>query len=71
MDTSRTADHRATVGVTVDSRRIVRHLYRRYGGERYSRSVAELTQDLAAMEREPEIDACEVAPAVDRAAPIA
>lgn len=31
----------------VDSRRIVRHLYARYGGERMARSVAELDEDLA------------------------
>jgi glutathione S-transferase len=28
--------------VIVDSRRIVRHLYERYGGERFARSAAEL-----------------------------
>jgi glutaredoxin len=32
--------------VIVDSRRIVRHLYERYGGERFARSAAELARDL-------------------------
>ena len=31
--------------VVVDSRRIVRHLYERYGGERFVRSTAELAGD--------------------------
>ena len=31
--------------VIVDSRRIVRHLYERYGGERFARSAAELARD--------------------------
>ncbi len=30
-----------------DSRRIVRHLYQRYGGRAYARSIAELDQQLA------------------------
>jgi len=32
--------------VVVESRRIVRHLYERYGGERFARSVAELADDI-------------------------
>jgi len=32
--------------VIVDSRRIVRHLYERYGGERFARSAAELAQEI-------------------------
>ena len=32
--------------VVVDSRRIVRHLYERYGGERFARSAAELAGDV-------------------------
>jgi glutathione S-transferase len=32
--------------VVVDSRRIVRHLYVRYGGERFARSAAELADDV-------------------------
>ena len=31
--------------VVVDSRRIVRHVYERYGGERFARSAAELADD--------------------------
>jgi glutathione S-transferase len=31
--------------VIVDSRRIVRHLYERYGGERFARSAAELADE--------------------------
>lgn len=31
--------------VVVDSRRIVRHMYERYGGERFARSAAELADD--------------------------
>lgn len=45
--------------VVVDSRRIVRHLYERYGGERFSRSVAELTEDIARGDSEPAC-ACEL-----------
>jgi glutathione S-transferase len=33
--------------VLVDSRRIVRHLYERFGGEQFARSVKELADDLA------------------------
>lgn len=33
--------------VIVDSRRIVRHLYQRYGGAPYGRSIAELDRQLA------------------------
>ena len=32
--------------IVVDSRRVVRHVYARYGGEAFSRSVEELTRDL-------------------------
>jgi glutathione S-transferase len=45
--------------VVVDSRRIVRHLYERYGGEFFARSVAELTEDIARGEPEPAC-ACEL-----------
>ena len=31
--------------VIVDSRRIVRHLYERYGGEAFARSAAELAEE--------------------------
>ncbi len=34
--------------VIVDSRRIVRHLYARYGGGAFARSIAELDRDIAA-----------------------
>jgi glutaredoxin 3 len=34
--------------VIVDSRRIVRHLYERHGGERFARSAAELAEEAAA-----------------------
>lgn len=47
--------------VVVDSRRIVRHLYGRYGGESFARSVAELTQDIETPEGE--ADYCELPPA--------
>lgn len=33
--------------VIVDSQRIVRHLYAKYGGEEFSRSIAELDADMA------------------------
>lgn len=33
--------------VLVDSRRIVRHLYERFGGEQFARSIKELADDLA------------------------
>jgi glutathione S-transferase len=54
--------------VIVDSRRIVRHLYRRYGGERFARSVAELTEDIERGEPEPEAcaDVCELPAAAPR-----
>jgi glutathione S-transferase len=32
--------------VVVDSRQIVRYLYERYGGERFTRSAGELADDL-------------------------
>ena len=32
--------------VVIDSRRIVRHLYERYGGDLFTRSAAELADDL-------------------------
>lgn len=34
--------------VVVESRRVVRHLYSRYGGDAFSRSVAELDRDILA-----------------------
>lgn len=34
--------------VIVGSRYVVRHLYRRYGDDSFARSVAELTEDIAA-----------------------
>jgi len=34
--------------VVVDSRRIVRHVYSRYGDESFARSIAELDRDIAA-----------------------
>ena len=34
--------------VVVDSRRVVRHLYTRFGGEAFSRSIAELDDDILA-----------------------
>jgi glutathione S-transferase len=34
--------------VLVDSRRIVRHLYATYGGDFFTRSIAELDRDIAA-----------------------
>lgn len=34
--------------VVVDSRRIVRHLYDRYGGASFARSIGELDADIAA-----------------------
>jgi len=33
--------------VVVDSRRIVRHLYARFGGDAFARSIAELDRDIA------------------------
>lgn len=33
--------------VVVDSRHVVRHLYARYGGGAFTRSIAELDQDIA------------------------
>jgi glutathione S-transferase len=45
--------------VVVDSRRIVRHLYERYGGERFAGSAAELADDTDG--ELPEI--CELPPA--------
>lgn len=34
--------------IVVESRRVVRHLYSRYGGAAFARSVAELDQDILA-----------------------
>ena len=34
--------------VVVESRRVVRHLYSRYGGEAFSRSIVELDRDILA-----------------------
>ena len=34
--------------VVVESRRVVRHLYSRFGGEAFARSIAELDQDILA-----------------------
>jgi glutathione S-transferase len=34
--------------VVVESRRVVRHLYARYGGPSFARSIAELDQDILA-----------------------
>ena len=34
--------------VVVESRRVVRHLYSRYGGEAFSRSITELDRDILA-----------------------
>jgi glutathione S-transferase len=34
--------------VVVESRRVVRHLYRRYGGDSFARSIAELDRDILA-----------------------
>jgi glutathione S-transferase len=34
--------------VVVESRRVVRHLYRRYGDSRFERSIAELDRDILA-----------------------
>ena len=50
--------------VIVDSRRIVRHLYERYGGERFARSAAELAaeEDLTDPEGFEELDACLIGP---------
>jgi glutathione S-transferase len=50
--------------VLVDSRRIVRHLYERYGGEFFARSIAELTRDIERGAPEPEAcaGACEIDP---------
>lgn len=53
--------------VIVDSRRIVRHLYERYGGERFVRSAADLAAeeqpDPADLE---ELDVCAIDPGVRR-----
>jgi len=43
--------------VVVDSRRVVRHLYERYGGEPYAESAAELARE-AMPDGEGEFDAC-------------
>ncbi len=45
--------------VIVGSRQVVRHLYSRYGGGAFERSVAELDQDIAA-EGDLTSDACEL-----------
>lgn len=34
--------------VVVESRRVVRHLYSRYGGDAFARSIAELDRDILA-----------------------
>lgn len=49
--------------VLVDSRRIVRHLYERFGGEQFARSITELADDLASdgEEWEPEDVSCSLA----------
>ena len=46
--------------VIVDSRRVVRHLYERYGGEEFAASAAELALEQAADEGE--YDACALPP---------
>jgi glutaredoxin 3 len=46
--------------VIVGSRPIVRHLYRRYGGERFASSAAELGEDLRARPEEMLGDVCEL-----------
>lgn len=46
--------------VIVDSRRIVRHLYARYGGEAFARSVAELDRDELTDGEEWEPQECEL-----------
>ena len=44
--------------VVVDSQRVVRHLYARYGDESFARSIAELEHDIAeAGESHPTLDA--------------
>jgi glutathione S-transferase len=48
--------------VIVGSRRIVRHLYERYGGEFFVRSAAELAQELGDPEGLEELDACAIGP---------
>ena len=49
--------------VIVDSRRIVRHLYERYGGEAFTRSAAELAADQGAdPDGTTEPDSCAIAP---------
>jgi glutathione S-transferase len=44
--------------VVVGSRPIVRHLYRRYGGERFAASAAELAADLRALPEERLAEVC-------------
>jgi glutathione S-transferase len=49
--------------VIVDSRRIVRHLYERYGGERFARSAAELAREgLTDPEGFEDLDVCLIGP---------
>ncbi len=54
--------------VVIDSQRVVRHLYARYGDASFTRSIAELDRDIAeAGESHPRLDAeapmCELPPA--------
>jgi glutaredoxin 3 len=48
--------------VLVDSRRIVRHLYERYGGERFARSAAELAREEPVDPELDELEACAIGP---------
>ena len=46
--------------IVVESRRVVRHLYSRFGGEAFARSIAELDKDILADGDMGEVEFCEL-----------